>query len=539
MNRSLGVHIYDMKSSLNREGWKHSVKLATAMDHQHQPLNLHFIPYLAPGHLIPLCSIATLFAARGHHVTVITTPSYAQILRKSSPSLHLHVVDFPAREAGFPDGVELMSAAKDLESSQKFHHATTLLRVPMTRFIEQHPPDCIVADFFYPWVHDLANSLRIPRLTFNGFSLFTVAAMESVRSNPELDSNGGPFVIPDFPRHISLCSRPPKMATTFMETLLETEMKSDGLIVNNFAELDGEEYIQHYEKRAGHKAWHLGPGCLAAKSGEERGEKIVVSEEECVSWLNSKQPKSVVYVCFGSMCRFPDKQLYEMACGLEEAGHGFVWVVPEKKGKENESEEEKERWLPKGFEERNAEKGLIIRGWAPQLLILRHPAVGAFLTHCGWNSTLEAVTAGVPMLTWPVIGDQFYNERLVTEVRGLGVEVGATEWRDVGYGEREKLVTGDCIQKAVRRLMDGGDEGQQIRRRVQEFADKAKESLGEGGSSHEKLSALIAHLTHRRDTRWFQSAQDSKLYVVVLVFGLISHSREISRWVNFLFKIYE
>ncbi|XP_047172362.1 UDP-glucose flavonoid 3-O-glucosyltransferase 7-like [Vigna umbellata] len=485
-------------------GEKHLVNFVRAMNNEHPQLNIHFIPFLAPGHLIPLSNIATLFAARGHRVTVITTPSYAQILRKSSPSLLLHVVDFPAQEAGFSDGAEVMSAANDLESARKFFHASMLLRVPISRFLEQHPPDCVVADFFHPWVHDVANNLRIARLAFNGFSLFTVAAMESVRLNPALVSDADPFVIPDFPHCITMWSRPPKRVTAFLESLLETEMKSDGLIVNNFVELDGEEYIQHYEKGKAHKAWHLGPACLVAKSGEERGQKSVVSEEECVSWLNSKQAKSVVYVCFGSMCRFPDRQLFEMACGLEEAAHNFVWVVPEKKGKEDESEEEKTKWLPKGFEERNAEKGLIIRGWAPQLVILAHNAVGAFLTHCGWNSTLEAVTVGVPMLTWPVLGDQFYNERLVTEVRGVAVEVGATEWRETGYGEREKLVTRDCIEKAVRRLMDGGDEADQIRRRAQEFSDKAKQALQDGGSSYNNLTALIAHLTRLkrlRDTR--------------------------------------
>ncbi|CAJ1941188.1 unnamed protein product [Sphenostylis stenocarpa] len=471
------------------------------MDPEQRQLKLHFIPYPAPGHLIPLCSIATLFAARGHHVTVITTPSYAQILRKSSPSLHLHVVDFPAREAGLPDGVEIMSASTDLESASKFHRATMFLRVPIVRFLEQHPPDCVVADFVFSWVHDLANTLRIPRLAFNGFSLFAVTAMESVKSHPEIHSDTGPFVIPDFPQHITVSSRPPKTATAFLERLLGTEIKSDGLIVNNFVELEGEEYIQHYEKTSGHKAWHLGPACLVTKSGDDRGEKSVMSENECLSWMNSKQAKSVVYVCFGSMCRFPDKQLYEIACGLEQAAHGFVWVVPEKKGKENESEEEKEKWLPKGFEERNAEGGLIIRGWAPQLLILGHAALGCFLTHCGWNSTLEAVTAGVPMVTWPVAGDQFYNERLVTEVRGIGVEVGATEWKDVGYGEREKVVSRDSIEKAVRRLMDGGDEAEEIRRRAQEFRHKAMQALQEGGSSHNNLSAVIAHLTRFRDPR--------------------------------------
>ncbi|TKY54074.1 Scopoletin glucosyltransferase [Spatholobus suberectus] len=237
-----------------------------------------------------------------------------------------------------------MSAVNDLANAANFYRAAMLLRGPITHFMEQHPPDCVIADFMCPWVDDVANNLGIPRLAFNGFSLFTVAAMESVKSHPAIHSDTGPFVIPDFPHHISMCARPPKMTTGFMDRLLGIELKSYGLIVNNFAELDGEEYVEHYEKTTGHKAWHLGPACLAARSGEDRGEKSVVSENECLSWLDSKQPNSVVYICFGSMCRFPDQQLYEMACGLEQAGHSFIWVVPEKKGKEHE----KEKWLPKG-----------------------------------------------------------------------------------------------------------------------------------------------------------------------------------------------
>ena len=160
---------------------------------------------------------------------------------------------------------------------------------------------------------------------------------------------------------------------------------------------------------------------------------------ECVAWLDSKRENSVVYICFGSLCYFQDKQLYEIACGIQASGHDFIWVVPEKKGKEHEKEEEKEKWLPKGFEETNEDKGMIIRGWAPQMIILGHPAIGAFLTHCGWNSTVEAVSAGIPMLTWPVHGEQFYNEKLITEVRGIGVEVGAVEWTPIGIGDRLNL----------------------------------------------------------------------------------------------------
>ncbi|XP_061339680.1 UDP-glucose flavonoid 3-O-glucosyltransferase 7-like [Gastrolobium bilobum] len=144
---------------------------------------------------------------------------------------------------------------------------------------------------------------------------------------------------------------------------------------------------------------------------------------------------------------------------------------------------------------------MIIRGWAPQVLILDHPAIGAFLTHCGWNSTVEAVSAGVPMITWPVHDEQFYNEKLITEVRGIGVEVGAEEWSLIGYQERKKLVGRDCIEKAVRKLMDGGDEAKEIRRRAQEFGKKAGRAIQEGGSSHQNLTALIDDLKRLRDSK--------------------------------------
>ncbi|KAK7363674.1 hypothetical protein VNO77_05824 [Canavalia gladiata] len=472
---------------------------------ERKALKLYFIHYLAAGHMIPLCDIATLFASRGQHVTIITTPSNAEILQKSIPShslLRLHRVPFPSQEVGLPDGIENLSSVTDLENLSKVFQATGMLQPPIQQFVEQHPPDCIVADFLFPWVDDLANKLGIPRLAFNGFSLFTICAMESAKAH-SFDSSA-PFRIPSLPHPITINATPPKEMILFLQSMLETELKSYGLIINNFAELDGEEYIEHYEKTTGHKAWHLGPASLIRRSAQEkaeRGQKSVVSVHECLSWLDSKRDNSVLYICFGSLCHFPDEQLYEMACGIEASGHEFVWVVPEKKGKEEENEEEKEKWLPKGFEERNKEKGMIIRGWAPQLLILNHRALGVFLTHCGWNSTVEAVSVGVPMITWPVHGEQFYNEKLITEVRGIGVEVGAAEWGSIGFGEREKLVGRDSIEKAVNRLMDGGDEALEIRRRAQEFGKKARDAVQEGGSSHNNLTVLIHHLMRLRDAK--------------------------------------
>ncbi|KAL1372605.1 hypothetical protein HN51_002723 [Arachis hypogaea] len=471
---------------------------------EEQPLKIYFIPFLAAGHMIPHCDIARLFASRGHHVTILTTPANSQIIRNSiphHPNFAVHTVHFPSQEVGLPDGLESLSTVTDMVNLYKVYQATTMLRDPIEDFVGNHPPDCIVGDFMFPWVDDLANKLRIPRFAFNGFCLFTLCAIESLKAHPIPLDASPPFLLHGLPHPVTLKTAPPTNIKEVLDAMIEIELRSNGLIVNNFAELDGEEYIQYYERTTGHKAWHLGPACLLHRTVEEkaqRGQKSVLSAHKCMSWLDSKKQNSVVYICFGSLCYFPDNQLYEIACAVEASGCEFVWVVPEKKGKENEEEEEKQKWLPKGFEERNSKKGMIIRGWAPQVLILEHPAVGAFVTHCGWNSTVEAVSAGVPMITWPVHGEQFYNEKLVSDVRGIGVEVGADEWGTVGFGEREKLVGREDIERALRRLMDGGDEAQEIRGRTKEFGKKARVAVQEGGSSYNNLTALIDELKRLR-----------------------------------------
>jgi len=472
---------------------------ATTMD---KPLKLYFIPYLAAGHMIPLCDIASLFASRGHLVTIITTPSNARILPKPNNNFNVQTFQFPSQEVGLPDGIENLSSVSNIDEGWKIYHATTLLHGLIENFVEQHPPDCIVADFLFPWADELAKKLHIPRFVFNGFSLFTICAMESLKSHPLPEDASGSFVIPNFPYDIVINSTPPLESKTFMDPLLTVALKSDGFIINSFVELDGKEYVEYYEKTIGHKAWHLGPVSLVPKTTQEkanRGGESEVSLQKYLNWLNSKQDNSVLYISFGTICYFPDKQLYEIASAIEESGYEFIWVVPEKKGKENESEEEKEKWLPKGFEERN--KGMIVRGWAPQMVILGHPAVGAFLTHCGWNSVTEAISAGVPMITWPVHSDQFYNEKLITHVREIGVEVGADEWITTAFRDMKKLVKRDFIKKAMRRLMDGGTEAVQIRNKAQELAKIARDVIQEGGSSHDNLTSLIDELKHLRENR--------------------------------------
>ncbi|KAG0484583.1 hypothetical protein HPP92_008662 [Vanilla planifolia] len=205
------------------------------------------------------------------------------------------------------------------------------------------------------------------------------------------------------------------------------------------------------------------------------------------------EPGSVIYVSFGSLARTPLFQLVEIGLGLEASNCPFVWVI-----KAGDQADEVDKWLAsgdgddRGFEERIRAKGLVIRGWAPQSMILEHPAVGGFMTHCGWNSTIEAVVAGVPMATWPHFAEQFVNEKLVVEKLRIGVVVGAK--RSVGWREvQDKLTVGRGeVEKAVRCLMNRG-EGQAngLRHRVKAMREKARRAMQPGGSSYYNLTDLL------------------------------------------------
>lgn len=273
----------------------------------------------------------------------------------------------------------------------------------------------------------------------------------------------------------------------------ETESKAYGMVVNSFEELEG-KYVNELKKLKGGKVWCLGPFSLLNNKdfGKSlRGNSTTIDEQRFLKWLDTKETGSVVYVCFGSSTQITPPQLIELGLGLEASKSPFIWVI-----RAGDRAEEIEKWiLESGFEERLKNKGLIIRNWAPQPLILAHPSVGGFLTHCGWNSILEGVSAGVPMITWPQFAEQFLNEKLVVEVLGVGVGVGAkvvVHWR-----QEEKFgvtVKRDEVKKAVERVMDTGTEGNERRKKAKVLGMVAKKAIEEGGSSHQSVTLLIQDL---------------------------------------------
>ncbi|MED6116257.1 hypothetical protein PIB30_098429 [Stylosanthes scabra] len=459
-----------------------------------RPLKIHLLPYYAQGHQIPLVHVARLLASRGQHVTIITTPSNARLIDNTSGDhrICIHTINFPAQQVGLPPGVENFSDVAENSAAVKLTIASHLIQHQVESFIEQSPPDALIADVMFTWSEATASRFKIPSLPFTPLLTFDMSVVEAIRSNPEiLESDTGPYTVPGLPHTITFPLKPMAALNKVMMPTIDADKDCLGVMVNSFKELDA-GYAEHYEKNTGRRVWHIGPTDLMVHKTVPRA---VEGEHECLKWLSTKKNGSVVYVAFGSLCRLSDKQLYELALGLERSGHPFVWVVSRNKKKKGEETEGK--WLPDGFEERMMKeegRGMVVTEWVPQPLILNHPAVGAFLTHCGSSSVNESIAAGIPMITMPGFGEQYFIEKLVSEVHGLGVEVGAVEWNISPYEPPKEVVGSERIEKAVQRLMDGGDEAQKIRKKVKEMQAMALKAVEEGGSSHSTLTQLIEQL---------------------------------------------
>ncbi|KAJ6692495.1 GLYCOSYLTRANSFERASE [Salix purpurea] len=463
---------------------------------------------MAHGHMIPTVDMARLFARRGVKATIVSTPLNAPLFSKTIErdgqlglDISIHTIKFPSVEAGLPEGCENLSSLTSPDMLPNFLKAIGMLQQPLEKLLEECHPSCLVADMVFPWATEAANKLGIPRLFFNGTGFFPMCVFDSIkRYEPHkgVDSDFEPFVVPGLPDQIKLTrSQLPTFIregtenelTKLMDEISESIVKSYGILTNSFVELEP-AYSEHYRMEIKRKTWHVGPLSLGnrdMKDKAERGNQSSIDELECMRWLAKKNPNSVLYICFGSFFNHPAAQLLELAMALEASGQNFIWVVRERK---QTKPAEKEEWLPEGFEKRMEGKGLIISGWAPQVLILDHEAVGGFMTHCGWNSTLEGVTAGVPMVTWPLAAEQFCNEALITDVLKIGIGVGALEWSRC---EQKLKVRKEAIEKAIIQLMVG-EEAEEMRNRAKVLKEMARRATEEGGSSYSDLTALLEEL---------------------------------------------
>ncbi|WCJ30495.1 UDP-Glycosyltransferase superfamily protein [Euphorbia peplus] len=462
-------------------------------------------PFMAQGHTLPLLDLSKALSNKQIKVTIITTPGNSSSISKhisSFPNISLVEIPFPT-VPGIPDGVENTSQLPSMDLHFPFILATKQLEQPFREILEkmvgsetETPPVCVISDFFLGWTLAVCESVGVPRLVFHGMGVLsmTISKTAWVHKTTSLDGESkskttsfcDPIDLPGLKLPFSLTNG--DMPETVMmekdnpfahviEEIGMADAKSWGVVVNSFEEME-RSHIPSFESFYfnGAKAWCLGPLCLYEKTSGFNSDK----KNPIFQWLNEQTtPNSVIYVSFGTQAEVPDSQLDEVAYGLEESSYPFIWVVRSK------------TWaLPYGLEEKIGARGLIVKEFVDQRRILFHRAVGGFLSHCGWNSVLESVAAGVPILSWPMIAEQGLNSKLIVE--GLGAGIGLKRV----VGGREVVPRGD-ISDGVREIM-GGEKGKNVRERAEALGWVARRAVQKSGSSDDTLDKMIAQLQNVR-----------------------------------------
>ncbi|KAL4605484.1 hypothetical protein ACB092_09G032500 [Castanea dentata] len=456
--------------------------MASVTAQSNGPLHVFFFPFMSPGDLIPMIDIARLFASHGAKATILATPQnitrFQTILNRDQHTtttnnnniIDLLVLDFPYSEAKLPENCENLDTLPSRNLSYNFTKAIMMLQPQAQQLVQQHQPDAIISDLNFPWTAEIARNCGIPRLVFHGtccFSLCLTSCASQYKPRATLSSDTEPFLVPSLPHPMPNRFFGNLGLHEFFEKFMEADRDTYGVVSNTFYEIEP-EYVKHYEKLSGKKVWPVGPVSLfntKALDIAERGNRASIDKDKVLTWLDSKKPNSVLYVCFGKIAT-------------------------------------KMGFLPEGFEERVRDRALVIKGWAPQVLILNHWAVGGFVTHCGWNSVLESVTAGVPLITWPLFAEQFYNENFVLSRLEIGAGIGVKT--GLAWGEEENigvLVTRDRVEEVVTRLMGESEAVQGMRNRVSELSKMAMAAISKGGSSYVNMELLIKDLLNLRRDR--------------------------------------
>ncbi|XP_072974498.1 scopoletin glucosyltransferase-like [Typha angustifolia] len=451
------------------------------------PLHIAFLPLMNPGNTIPAVDLARHLACRGVRSTVITTPSNAAAVASTVSTsaalghpISLLTIPFPSSSlTGLPPHIDDLTAVPHdlfLPTVISLRH----LAADLSALLSSLRPHALISHALLPFSATVAADLGISRVIFQGDGAFSRAVFSSLgRYFPFPES----FTVSHLPHPIQIyrdCLPEMLNSRPLLQSIGEAEKISTGILVNTFHGMEP-DYVDELKCRK--PTWCFGPVCLlnpAMRGGspEER--------DRILGFLDRQPTGSVIYVCFGSMCRFGAKQLEEIAKGLEASGRGFLWVVKKGLG-----------WRPEeGFEVRTKGRGLVVVGWAPQVEVLGHVAVGWFVTHCGWNSIQEAACAGKPMVTWPLGQDQNVNAEMVVEVMGAGVRM----WEGPGKKDDDgAAVMAEEVAEIIGKVTGGDWEAaEKAKERATEYKETARAAVEEGGSTYEDLTRLIQELDMRR-----------------------------------------
>ncbi|KAK7293352.1 hypothetical protein RJT34_16215 [Clitoria ternatea] len=460
--------------------------------------------------------------AKTTHVAAISIPAFshqASIIEFCKRLLHVHrhfqiTCIFPAIDAPLPATLSLLHSLPPnihhtfLPPVNKHHlpqdvppavqiqlalsQSIPCLRHALESLHSTMPLTALVADHFANEALQIAKEFNLLSFVYFPPSAMTLSLFLHLPTlhhqvSSEYRDHQEPIQIPgcvpihgrDLPEHFQ------DRSSLAYELILERSKRlslADGFLVNSFPEIEENTLRALKEQATGVPVYLVGPIVQNGLSSE-------ANESECVKWLDKQRLNSVLYVSFGSGGTLCEEQVNELALGLELSGQKFLWVLRAPSDSANAAylgaaNDDPLRFLPNGFLERTKGHGLVVTSWAPQTRILGHASTGGFLTHCGWNSALESIVMGVPMVTWPLFAEQRINAVLLTE--GLKVAL-RPKFNENGIAERGE------IANVIKGLMIGEEENG-IRQRIEVLKDAATGALKEDGSSTRALSEFGSRL---------------------------------------------
>lgn len=463
------------------------------------PPHVLIFPFPAQGHINSMLNLAELLSLSGLHVTFIITEHYYPKLIEHSTVLSrfkkYNGFRFQTIWDGLPEQASRSgSGLFDMYFSMKLETKRILKDMLVSSRLgsdDREPVTSIIGDGIMGLVLEVGEDVGIPVFYFRTISaccFWAYLCMPRLVDAGELPLKGNDLdvLIENIPsmegflrrRDLpSFCCANDLSDPAFQMVLTETSLstRAHGLILNTFEDLEGptlSEIRAHCPK-----LYTIGPisAHLDARLGDQSttfSNSLVREDKSCLKWLDSQPSRSVIYVSFGSIATMTWTQLLEFWYGLVNSEQRFLWV---RRIDTIAGGDEDDHHIPKKLLEGTVQRGYIVK-WAPQQEVLSHKAVGGFLTHSGWNSTLESVVAGVPMICWPFFADQQINSRFVDEIWKVGLDM-----KDVS--DRE------TVEKMVRDVMVvRKDEFVGSARRM---AQMARAAVNEGGSSYSDFDGLI------------------------------------------------
>nr|GMC65925.1 7-deoxyloganetin glucosyltransferase-like [Ipomoea batatas] len=439
------------------------------------------IPYPAQGHISAMLNLAKLLHHKGFHITyVLTQLNYAHIMKarnflplSQSPTFRFETIPdgLPSREN--PDTA--LDIAELCFSTAKNCYAPFMELIDRLNRAEDVPPvSCVVSDTFMAFSVGVAQELGIPVVLFWPF-------------NSVANVIFGDYIIDWIPgvKSIGLSDIPTSAWSTdpndpfidYIISQISKTYKASAIIFHTFDELEPE--VCKVLSSMFNRIYTIGPIPMLLKGlPESEIDKIECNlwkeDSTCIQWLDTKNPKSVVYVNFGSMAVTNPEKLVELAMGLSKSMKNFLWII--------RPELISGVWstiLPPNFMDAVKDRGYIAN-WCDQEQVLNHPSVGGFLTHCGWNSMVESMSAGVAMVCWSFFADQPLNRYCCCSEWRLGLEI-------------ENDVKRENVESVVRELMEG-EKGREVKKKALFWKERGEVATSVGGSSFLNLDKLIGEV---------------------------------------------